>query len=154
MSTNGADHFDNSSFVFDNTGVTEYLTGTGRAGGPLVNTEDVTFRSDLRIFSSDNNITIAAMAETQETFENTCFPIFEKMIDTVPKGVTLSDVIGPRNWITMESHLDFTSTGDVTYSGKIGTYSKTEVPENASYFYGTEGGGNTGPRLSQGGGYV
>jgi hypothetical protein len=92
------------------------------------------------------------MASSQKTFESTCFPIFEKMINTVPKGVVLSDVIGPRNWITMESHLDLTSTGTVTYSGTIGTFSKTAVPTKASYFYGTNGGGNTGPKLSNAGG--
>jgi hypothetical protein len=146
------DSFDSSPFVFDNTGVSEYLNGSGRAGGPLVTTANVTFRSDLRIFSSDNNATIKAMASSQKTFESACFPIFEKMINTVPKGVQLSDVIGPRQWITMESHLDLASNGAVNYSGTIGTYSKAAVPTTASYFYGKSGGGNTGQKVSHTGG--
>lgn len=118
----------------------------------MVTTTNTTFQSDARIFKSDGNATIKAMATSQTSFENTCFKIFEKMINTVPSTVTLSDVIGPRKWITMQSNLDLTSTGAVTYSGVIGTYSKTASPSIASYVYGTEGGGNTGPKTSQVGG--
>jgi len=74
------------------------------------------------------------------------------MINTVPKNTTLSDVIGPRQWITMDSNLDLTSTGAVTYSGTIGTYSKSAVPINAAYQYGTASGGNTSQKTSQIGG--
>lgn len=74
------------------------------------------------------------------------------MINTVPKTVPLSDVIGPRKWITIYTFLDLTSTGAVSYSGAIGTYSKTPVPAVASYQYNTEGGGNTGPKTSSAGG--
>ena len=81
------------------------------------------------------------MAKSQTAFENACFPIFEKMINTVPKDVVLSAPIGPRSWLTMESHLDLTSTGGVTYTGKIGTYSKSAVPAKATYSYLTSGGG-------------
>lgn len=138
--------------MFDNLGVQRYLSGTGKAGGPLVTTSNAAFRSDLGIFSSDGNATIRAMAASQTAFENACFPIFEKMINTVPKNVNLSDIIGPRQWITMESHLDLTSAGVPTYSGTIGTYGKTAAPSTASYTYGTIGGGNTGPKTSQPGG--
>jgi len=151
-STTGADQFDDTPFVFDNVGVQRYLNGDGKAGGPLVTTEDTSFQSDLNIFKSDGNATITAMATSQQTFENTCFPIFAKMLNTVPSGVTLSDPIGPSNWITMNSNLDLTSTGAVTYSGTIGTFSKNPVPGNAAYNYGTTSGGNTGTKSSQSGG--
>jgi hypothetical protein len=133
-------------------GVQEYLNGTGRRGGPLVTTQNVTFRSDARIFASDGNATIRALAASQQSFENGCFTVFEKMINTVPKGVTLSGVIGPSKWITMNSNLDLLLNGAVTYSGTIGTYSKTAAPQTAAYEYGTVGGGNTGPKTSQAGG--
>ena len=91
------------------------------------------------------------MAASQAAFENTCFPIFEKMINTVPNGVTLSPPIGPPSWITMDANLDLTAAGVPTYQGTIGTFGHTPAPTNASYTYGTIGGGNTGPKLSQGG---
>ncbi|TVY15916.1 WSC domain-containing protein [Lachnellula arida] len=139
----GADHFDSTPFVFDAVGVNEYLNGSGQAGGPLVTTQNKTFRSDLRIFNSDSNATIKAMASSTQSFEDACFTVFEKMINTVPKTVTLStDLVGPRPWILMESHLDLSSTGAVQYSGNITTKSRfnPSVPTTATYGYGTSGG--------------
>lgn len=86
------------------------------------------------------------------SFEDTCFTIFEKIINTVPSTVTLSDVIGPRPWILRESHLDLLSSGGVTYSGAITTHSNAVIPATAAYQYGTVGGGNTGPKSSNAGG--
>ncbi|KAF4637778.1 hypothetical protein G7Y89_g297 [Cudoniella acicularis] len=149
VGTDGRESFDSTPAVFDNVGVNEYLNGTGLQGGPLVIGPNAT-NSDLRIFSSDGNLTIKAMSSPQ-SFENTCFTIFEKMINTVPAAVTLSDPIGPRPWILRESHLDLNSAGLVTFSGTITGHSASPLPVNASYFYGTVGGGNTGPKLSQGG---
>jgi hypothetical protein len=108
-------------------------------------------RSDLRIFSSDGNDTISAMSSPQ-SFEDTCFAIFEKMINTVPSGVTLSDPVIPRAWILRESHLDLNSAGAVTFSGTITGHSSAPLPVTASYFYGTAGGGNTGTKSSETGG--
>jgi hypothetical protein len=139
--------------VFDNVGVSNYINNKLKAGGPLVTTSNKNFTSDFNIFNSDKNATVAAMAKSQQAFENACFPVFEKMINTVPKGINLSAPIGPRHWITMESHLDLTSIGAVTYSGKIGTYSKTAVPKNASYSYGTTSGGTIAKTSQGGGGY-
>jgi hypothetical protein len=150
-STEGRVEFDSTPAIFDNVGVNEYLNGSGQAGGPLVTTANKTFQSDLRIFTSDHNLTIKAMASPQ-AFEDTCFTIFEKMINTVPSGTVLSDPIGPRPWITMESHLDLSPTGAVQYSGTIATHSWNGFPPTASYYYGTVGGGNTGPKTSEAGG--
>jgi hypothetical protein len=134
-------------------GVSRYLSGIGKTGGPLVTTSNVNFASDKDIFESDSNKTIKAMACSQAAFEVACFPIFEKMIDTVPSTVTFSGVIRPRQWITMRTFLDLnTSTEAVSYFGRIGTYSKTAVPKVASYQDGTIGNGNTGPKTSQPGG--
>ncbi|KAK0118511.1 hypothetical protein ONS96_011608 [Cadophora gregata f. sp. sojae] len=146
----GADTFDTTPFVFENKNVQEYLTSSGKRGGPLVTTKNTTFRSDLRIFTHDNNATIRAMSSPQ-AFQDTCFSVFEKMMDTVPRGVALSDPIVPRKWILMESHLDLSPGGQVVYSGNISTYERGQVPGKAIYYYGTTGGGNTGyPLVSQG----
>ena len=38
--------------------VQQYLSGTGNRGGPLVTTANKTVQSDLRLYESDNNVTI------------------------------------------------------------------------------------------------
>jgi hypothetical protein len=151
-SMSGVDYFDDTPFKFDNAGVSAYLSGVGKAGGPLVSTGNKAFQSDKNIFESDGNTTIKAMATSQKSFENACFPIFEKMINTVPKTVTLSDPIGPSPWLTMWAFLDLTSTGVVTYSGTIATYGKTAAPKTSTYSYSVNHGGNIGPKTSQPGG--
>lgn len=149
------DAFDDTPTTFDHIGLQHYIAGTNKSGGPLVTTSNTSFQSDLHIFESDGNTTVRDMSTSLEAFEAACFPVFEKMINTVPTGTILSDVIGPRQWITMESHLDLDSTGAVVYSGVIGHYTGkggAPSPATASYQYGTTGGGNTGPKTSQSGG--
>ncbi|RFU35541.1 hypothetical protein B7463_g815, partial [Scytalidium lignicola] len=145
--TDGRSPFDSTPAVFDDTGVNEYLSGTGLQGGPLVVGPEAT-RSDLRIFSSDDNVTISAMASPQ-SFEDTCFTIFEKMLNTVPSVVTLSDPIVPRPWILRVSQLDLNSSGVVSFSGTITGHSSDPLPATASYTYETAGGSNTGIKTSQ-----
>ena len=38
--------------------VKEYLTWAGQRGGPLVTTNNITVRSDLRLYTSDDNKTM------------------------------------------------------------------------------------------------
>lgn len=68
-------------------------------------------------------------------------------MDTVPRGMQLSEPIVPRKWILIESHLDLSPKGEVVYSGNISTYERGKVPENATYYYGKSGGGNMGGLL-------
>lgn len=75
------------------------------------------------------------------------------MLNTVPAGVTLSAPIIPRQWILREGHLDLDNANTPIYVGVITTHSKTAVaPLQASWFFGTNGGGNTGTQLSDAGG--
>jgi hypothetical protein len=85
-------------------------------------------------------------------FRNTCFTVFDKMINTVPAAVTLSDPVVVRPWTMLESQLDLTSTGTVNFTGKIAAHGTPAPPSFATYQYGTTGGGNTGSRTSQVGG--
>ncbi|KAK1217383.1 hypothetical protein PQX77_019983 [Marasmius sp. AFHP31] len=78
--------------AFDNEVVTGYLDGT--TPNPLVVGPNVTTNSDLRIFSSDGNATMQSIA-SPEVFSKTCGDLFERMINTVPAGVTLTDVVEP-----------------------------------------------------------
>lgn len=85
----------------------EYLNGT--TADPLVVSSNATMTSDLRIFSSDGNATmqgyvlfllvqflwslIYSRLTSPDTFAETCKTIFERMINTVPSNVTLTNEI-------------------------------------------------------------
>ena len=88
----GVQDFDSTSVTFDNKIVTEYLDGTTR--NPLVVGANPTAYSDGRIFGLNNNQTVSAMADVN-AFTNTCSRVLAKMVNTVPNGVQLSDVIAP-----------------------------------------------------------
>ncbi|ESK93442.1 l-ascorbate oxidase [Moniliophthora roreri MCA 2997] len=76
--------------TFDSTiYVTEYLSGT--TNNPLVVGPNMTTNSDFRIFSSDGNVTM----QRYDSFSKTCSSLFERMINTVPKDVKLSEVVEP-----------------------------------------------------------
>lgn len=141
-SLDGGDPFDSTPGVFDSTGVNEYLNGTGQLGGPLVTAPDVTDRSDLRLFSSDNNATIASMSE-ESSFQATCNGVFEKMINTVPATVTLTDVITPMTWKGVDLALDISSAGDITVGGLIRNLWTTTAPGDTVSYSITTGGVNS-----------
>jgi len=101
-----------------------------------VTTANTTARSDLKIFQQDNNATVKAMAATQLAFQNTCIRVFEKMINTVPRGMELSAPIGPRKFITMFGYVDFSGTA-IKYFGRVSTYGKTAAPSTAAFVFGT-----------------
>ncbi|KAF8163812.1 hypothetical protein B0H34DRAFT_650918, partial [Crassisporium funariophilum] len=79
---NGFSSFDGTIFKYDNTVVKEYIDDT--TANPLIRTANVTTRSDLRIFSSDQN-----------EFSQTCGTLFERMTNTVPKKVKLTEPVDP-----------------------------------------------------------
>ncbi|KAH8827144.1 heme peroxidase [Flagelloscypha sp. PMI_526] len=72
--------------------VTGYLDGS--SPNPLILSSNVTMNSDQRIFSSDGNVTMQKLSD-KTTFDQTCTTLLERMINTVPQGITLSDVILP-----------------------------------------------------------
>jgi hypothetical protein len=74
------------------------------------------------------------------------------MMSTVPAAVTLSDPFQVRPWIMGESHLDLTTSGQVSFSGVINAHGTTAPPNAATYSYGTTSGGNTGTKTSGTGG--
>ncbi|KAJ3970788.1 heme peroxidase [Lentinula raphanica] len=88
--TGGGEHFDSTLDV-----VNEYLEGTGKRGGPLVTTDNVTVRSDLRLYESDNNATMRGLSNSTEYFVSRCISLMARMLDTVPSSTVLSDVISP-----------------------------------------------------------
>ena len=87
--------FDESPDIYDNEVVTGYLNGT--TPNPLVRGPSVALRhnSDFRIFNSDQNATVTAMASSNEDFKAICQGVLGRMIDVVPDGVKLTDPIEP-----------------------------------------------------------
>ncbi|KAJ6470528.1 heme peroxidase [Mycena sanguinolenta] len=81
-----------STIGFNNTVVLEYLDSTTQ--NVLVVGSNVTTRSDMRIFSSDGNVTMQSLA-SPNTFNQVCVDLIERMINLVPSIVTLTDPIEP-----------------------------------------------------------
>ncbi|KAJ1302490.1 hypothetical protein OPQ81_002808 [Rhizoctonia solani] len=108
-------HFDTTAPEFDNKVATEYLDGTTK--NPLV-TAPGGNNSDFAVFNSDGNSTIKAMSEPP-TFLSTCGSILQRMIDTVPSTVKLSDPITPMKVKPRDLQLQLLSTGQLQLDGYI-----------------------------------
>ena len=117
----GGIHLDSTVDVFDPLVVHEYVNGTGQQGGPLVTSFNVSSRSDLRLYESDNNATMIALANQGSGFLSTCVTLLQRMIETVPAGVVLSPVIKPQTVKPINATLDFDSEGNLIFSGYIRT---------------------------------
>ncbi|KAJ6486907.1 L-ascorbate oxidase [Mycena sanguinolenta] len=87
-STTIVDLFDETQ-QFDHSIVSQYLDGSTR--DPLV-VLNQTMASDLRVFNSDGNVTMQSM-NSADSFAQTCATVFDKMLNTVPSDVTLTDEI-------------------------------------------------------------
>jgi hypothetical protein len=68
---------------------------SGQTVDPLVVGPNVTTRSDARIFASDGNATMRALAQSPSLFASTCASLLARMLDTVPRNVTLTEVVEP-----------------------------------------------------------
>ncbi|KAF9448021.1 L-ascorbate oxidase [Macrolepiota fuliginosa MF-IS2] len=79
-----------STTQFDNKVVTEYLDGTTQ--NVLVVTQNTTMASDLRVFISDGNQTMRGLSDPNQ-FSTQCQSLLERMLNTVPHGVSLTDEI-------------------------------------------------------------
>ncbi|KAK7754757.1 hypothetical protein SLS62_003317 [Diatrype stigma] len=119
---------DDSNAVFDNAIVTEYLDGS--TDNPLVSGSNDTTNSDKRVFAADGNATMKALADPA-AFQAKCADILERMINTVPSTVTLSEpmqAIDVKPYITT---LALNSDGAIQFSGRI-RLRITERPDNAN----------------------
>ncbi|CAI6332964.1 unnamed protein product [Periconia digitata] len=111
-------HFEQSdSFEkFDNAVVTEFLdTNTTN---PLVVAANDTMNSDKRIFASDGNKTMHALADATH-FQERCQDVLARMIDTVPKDVVLSEPINPIDVKPYINLLALNHNGTIDFSGYI-----------------------------------
>jgi hypothetical protein len=112
-------HFDSTVDVFDPLVVHEYLNGTGNQGGPLVTSFNVSSRSDLRLYESDNNATMITLANQGAGFLETCNGLLQRMIEVVPSNVKLSEVISPMPVKPINATLDFDASGQLIFKGYI-----------------------------------
>ncbi|MCJ1429220.1 hypothetical protein MMC29_007133 [Sticta canariensis] len=122
ISTNNADGraaFDESVAAFDVKVVSEYLSGTGDRGGPLVTTSNKTVQSDLRLYLSDKNVTMQKLSSSADKFASTCSTLVARMIDTVPRGVSLTPVIQPASVKLMNTTLRVDGKGEMKLSGSV-----------------------------------
>ncbi|KEY69282.1 hypothetical protein S7711_01733 [Stachybotrys chartarum IBT 7711] len=111
------ENFDTTPNGFDNLLAIEYLDGTSKS--PLIVGENATTNSDARLFASDGNVTMVAVAASQATFESRCCKFFARMIDSVPSSVRLSDpleVIDIKPYIT---GLYLNAASDIVFAGRI-----------------------------------
>ncbi|KAK6198272.1 hypothetical protein LQW54_010421 [Pestalotiopsis sp. IQ-011] len=125
-------HFDSTPASFDNAVVTEYLADDTL--NPLVVGTNETTNSDKRIFGSDGNSTISTLADPA-TFQtkcveiqmrrdpnasrSKCVEIFERVIDTVPSTVTLSE---PLEVVDVKPYVDalqMQDDGSILFQGRI-----------------------------------
>ncbi|KAJ7496653.1 heme peroxidase [Mycena latifolia] len=121
--TQSVAHFDSTFAHFDNNIATEYISGTTQ--NPLVVGLNDTTNSDKRIFGSDGNVTMQAFANSAELFASTCSDLFARMLNTVPRGVQLTEVITPLP--VKPSSLQLTLAGDtLKLFGEVRFWNMTE----------------------------
>ena len=127
--TAGGIHFDSTVAVFDANVVGEYLDSTGNRGGPLVTSFNVSSRSDLRLYESDNNATMIKLRNQGAGFLDICKTLLQRMIETVPKGVFLSDIVSPLSVKPVNASLDFDTQGNTIFVGSIRVYLPSKSPD-------------------------
>ncbi|KAK7038720.1 hypothetical protein VNI00_010604 [Paramarasmius palmivorus] len=118
--------FNNETTKFDEGLVTQYLDGT--TANLLVVGPNTTTNSDGRIFSSDGNVTMQGLS-SRDTFMQTCSDLIERMINTVPSTVTLTDVLDPFDYKTGKARLTVSNdTGNLVLGTTLRLLNSTENP--------------------------
>ena len=128
--TQGGARLDTTFDQFDLNVVTEYVGQTGNLGGPLVSSFNESSRSDLRLYQSDDNQRMKELSQSTEVFFSTCQSLLGRMIDTVPRGVQLSEPLTPLTLKPVNVSFDIGQDGEMTLSGSI-RVSRIDVTETA-----------------------
>ena len=80
---------------------------------------NTTTNSDARIFSADGNATMRDLASNNQVFQDRCADLLARMINTVPKGVQLTDVITPIPVKPWFAQLSIDNNGKLQFEGYI-----------------------------------
>jgi hypothetical protein len=99
--------------------VSEYVHWTGSKGGPLVTSFNISSRSDLRLYESDQNATMRALLAQGDSFLDTCVDLLGRAMDTVPLGVQLGAPIDAMVVKPINVTFDFDSARKLKLSGNI-----------------------------------
>lgn len=127
---------------FDNAIVTRYLVGPEI--NPLVIGPARGKRSDLAVFSIDQNATITTM-QTPAAFNSICRDILQRMIEVKPGSVTLSDIIEPYEVKPSNVQLTLLEGGtQIKFSGEIRVRTTTGAVSGVQIVYKARGGGAGG----------
>ncbi|KAH6626212.1 heme peroxidase [Chaetomium sp. MPI-SDFR-AT-0129] len=121
--------FDTSNAAYDNKVAAEYVSGN--TSNPLVVGLSIASgrNSDFKVYNSDRNVTIAALAADPALYRATCQRVLQKMIEVVPQGVVLTaDPIAPYEVKPVNVQLTLNEGGStLALTGSIRVRT-TEVP--------------------------
>ncbi|KAJ3205444.1 ferroxidase fet3 [Entophlyctis luteolus] len=106
--------FDNTNLIYDHLIVQEYLDGT--VPDPLIVGPAAT-NVDLRIFSSDGNVTISKL-NSHDAYFDACVVSLAKALESVPAASVLSDVLVPYEVKPSQVHYDIIDNL-LTFAGEI-----------------------------------
>ncbi|KAH8883560.1 heme peroxidase [Thozetella sp. PMI_491] len=109
--------FDTTTNDFDNKVAIEFVGNVSQ--NPLAFGQNETTRSDFRIFNLDGGKMISDMAASNDFFLSTCTDLLARMINTVPRGVVLSNVIQPVEVKPRDLRIDLAMNGTMTVSGNL-----------------------------------
>ena len=117
-SPNGVRNMDPTSANFDTRIAVDYVAGN--TTDPLVVGPSIAAgrNSDYKVFTVDKNATIATMTDPT-FFQNTCRTLFQQMIETVPGGVKLGDVIQVYDVKPASVQLTLTDADTINFAGYI-----------------------------------
>ncbi|KAJ7914695.1 heme peroxidase [Mycena leptocephala] len=121
----GVVHFDDSFDSFDNHIATQWIDGTSVDALAIGFNE--TTNSDARIFAADGNHTMRTFAQDPEFFSAQCESLLERMLNTVPKTVQLSDVIKPLPVKPHQLVLSLAANGTLAISGFIRIFGTSDA---------------------------
>ncbi|KAI1097412.1 heme peroxidase, partial [Jackrogersella minutella] len=109
--------FDGSFDNFDNSVAKQFVANSTQ--NPLAFGHNETTRSDFRIFNADGGGLIHRMAESQRFFWDTCNTLLERMLNTVPADVQLTDAIQPTPVRPNNLFITVNPNGTQTVAGEV-----------------------------------
>ncbi|KAH8894639.1 heme peroxidase [Thozetella sp. PMI_491] len=125
--------FDGSFDVFDNSVAVQFVNNNTQ--NPLAFGKNATTNSDERIFHADGGNLIRQMADSNDLFLSTCASLMERMLNTVPRTVELSEPVEPRAVKPRFLRLDVNTGNDtITLAGSIRIMNDDRTSINRTVF--------------------
>lgn len=129
---------------FDNLIATRYISGPDTDPLAVGISTSSGRNSDFAVFTADQNVTLQAMTNPA-TFNSMCTSILQRMIETVPPTVTLSDVISPYEVKPSGLQLTLLSGGtQIAFSGDIRVRTTSRTVSSVQLIYTDRNGANGG----------